>query len=342
MAEASEGGPKPSDFFVGVVDLFAILLPGAVLTFLMREFLEHSAPALVEHLPKEGISGWATFAIVSYILGHFVFAVGSLLLDDLYDCSYREWFGDRNMLLNKKAKSDLPRCGLDAGSIDNALNWATASIRLLSPAASVEVDRLEADSKFFRSLTTLQLLGWPAVVFLIWRAVPHWVWIGYPLLPFLMLLTVVIFRSRNASLAKKDAQLAEICRGLAKNNLSIVENIAAKAENTAAIEKNKATKAKWGRGLQIVFLALIVLSQGMFIIAAMPTPFSGSGLIIAGASCLVFLLSVWRFMERRLKRTETTYEFLIMLAAKLPKSEAEEAAPELAAQRGTKVTKHKA
>jgi hypothetical protein len=39
MAETSEGTSKPSDFFVGVVDFFSILLPGALLTFLTEMLL---------------------------------------------------------------------------------------------------------------------------------------------------------------------------------------------------------------------------------------------------------------------------------------------------------------
>lgn len=37
-------------------------------------------------------TGWVRFLFVSYILGHFIFALGSLLLDDLYDQSYRKCF----------------------------------------------------------------------------------------------------------------------------------------------------------------------------------------------------------------------------------------------------------
>jgi len=33
MPEASESAYKPSDFLVGVVDFFSVILPGALLTF---------------------------------------------------------------------------------------------------------------------------------------------------------------------------------------------------------------------------------------------------------------------------------------------------------------------
>jgi hypothetical protein len=49
MAEKSEGG-KPSDFFVGVVDLFAVFLPGAALALFLERTL--SKNKLLEELLK--------------------------------------------------------------------------------------------------------------------------------------------------------------------------------------------------------------------------------------------------------------------------------------------------
>ena len=40
-----------------------------------------------------GPVGWLAFLIASYVLGHFIFIVGSFLLDGIYDYSYKEWFG---------------------------------------------------------------------------------------------------------------------------------------------------------------------------------------------------------------------------------------------------------
>ena len=83
-----------------------------------------------------------------------------------------------------------------------------------------------------------------------------------------------------------------------------------------AIEKPK----KWDRIFVTIFLVLVVLSQGVSVVAAISDPLSGSALVTALGGCTALLLSGWRFMERRLKRTEVTYEFFIMLAARLPKS----------------------
>lgn len=76
---------KPGDFLIGVVDFFAILLPGAVVAF----FLTGTAGAYAQHRPEifgdnpsalwADARGWAIFAIASYLLGQIVYLLGSLL-----------------------------------------------------------------------------------------------------------------------------------------------------------------------------------------------------------------------------------------------------------------------
>jgi hypothetical protein len=63
-------------------------------------------------------------------------------------------------LLDKKARGDAPREPdlEDKPTLDEAkevTRWANTFIRLLSPDASLQLDQLEADSKFFRSLSVV-------------------------------------------------------------------------------------------------------------------------------------------------------------------------------------------
>jgi hypothetical protein len=70
--------PKPSDFFVGVMDFFAILLPGALVTAL----LDVSENALDFAGDRPGSTErWAAFLAAAYVLGHVLHAAGALLLD---------------------------------------------------------------------------------------------------------------------------------------------------------------------------------------------------------------------------------------------------------------------
>jgi hypothetical protein len=202
-AEKSEGG-KPRDFFVGVVDLFAVFLPGAALAlFLQRTLSENELlKQLLNGLP-EGAAKWAIFLVASYILGHFIFAVGSFFLDDLYDVSYKKWFGERkgvpalktevikyllSWTRNGVNEQNKPLPALPKELIDDEVfDLATSFVRVQSGAAAVEIDRVEADSKFFRSLIILQLVSWPLLVSdkgLCW-------WIYYATLVALLLVTKI-------------------------------------------------------------------------------------------------------------------------------------------------------
>ena len=151
---------KPSDFFVGVVDLFSILLPGSLLTFLIHS-LGYSS--FIESRLGDKSTQWAAFLISSYVLGHFLFAIGSKSLDKLYDETYKDWNGTYLRKLISLVKPALRKTYkiefTDEEKYVSWLNWAMAFVRLQSPSAATEIDRLEADSKFFRSLSTLILIA---------------------------------------------------------------------------------------------------------------------------------------------------------------------------------------
>lgn len=182
-------GYKLSDFYVGVVDFFSVLLPGALLAFLFRDsyvWREIIGPTLPSI--QEGLQEWAVFIVASYLLGHFVNLVASYL-DHSYDFlmgrqgkggriqaflvrrslirgihgpALRARDAMRKTFVTGRDLEALPRRVMairnerlnDAADNDliNAFQWAKINLLLQHPAAAVEVQRLEADSKFFRSL----------------------------------------------------------------------------------------------------------------------------------------------------------------------------------------------
>lgn len=183
--------PKPSDFFVGVIDFFAILLPGALLTVLLLSAGEGLLDLVGE--PRGTTERWAAFLVAAYVLGHLLQAFGGLFLDPIYDCLYRDWwklgknplrcFGEK---WNTRKKTNLtvkakPRVFPEEGRIrakgyytllkkadelagddpkpDNLYHWAETSVRLGSASASTEIQRHSADSKFFRSFSLVLLVG---------------------------------------------------------------------------------------------------------------------------------------------------------------------------------------
>lgn len=65
-------------FFIGLMDFFSILLPGALLTYLLMG--EVGPVVLGDRYSKlAGADGWAAFLFPSYLFGHRVILLGSCL-----------------------------------------------------------------------------------------------------------------------------------------------------------------------------------------------------------------------------------------------------------------------
>jgi ADP-ribose pyrophosphatase YjhB (NUDIX family) len=170
---------EPQKFFIGVIDFFSILLPGALFTYLLKDdvgprFFGNGYHRLT------GTEGWVVFLFSSYLLGHFIFLLGSWLLDDhVYD-RIREATHEgqiKRLAKGKKLSSALARWlaasfikrgsdqavsqavrtkehyldPLSASDAINAFQWCKAKLTLEHPEGLATVQRFEADSKFFRS-----------------------------------------------------------------------------------------------------------------------------------------------------------------------------------------------
>jgi 8-oxo-dGTP pyrophosphatase MutT (NUDIX family) len=171
---------EPKKFFIGVIDFFSVLLPGALLTYELSG--DPTTRALGEHYKGlTGAAGWLAFFFSSYVLGHFIFLLGSALLDYYVYDPIREatrgkqierlanggapshaWLRFLARLLVKKDADEAqrraikirdhymrplgPRSGL------NTFQWCKARLVLENHSEAVEtVQRFEADEKFFRS-----------------------------------------------------------------------------------------------------------------------------------------------------------------------------------------------
>jgi hypothetical protein len=68
----------PQKLFISLMDFFSILLPGALLTYLL---MGEVGPVLLgERYAKfAGTEAWAAFLFASYLFGHLVFLLGSWL-----------------------------------------------------------------------------------------------------------------------------------------------------------------------------------------------------------------------------------------------------------------------
>jgi hypothetical protein len=63
---------EPQKFFVGLMDFFSILLPGALLTYVL---MDKVGPVVLgaRYATLVGAEAWAAFLFASYLLGHLVF-----------------------------------------------------------------------------------------------------------------------------------------------------------------------------------------------------------------------------------------------------------------------------
>jgi len=149
--------------FVGLMDFFSILLPGALMTYLAMDkwgFGTAVLGARYERLTET--EAWAVFLFASYLFGHLVFMAGSWL-DEFYDWARRHtlntqitlvayhgrlipplgrilvWLAfkdDRNQAVSRAAKikaTTLRR--LNAADAINTFQWSKALLNLESPAS---------------------------------------------------------------------------------------------------------------------------------------------------------------------------------------------------------------
>jgi ADP-ribose pyrophosphatase YjhB (NUDIX family) len=177
---------EPEKFFVGIIDFFAILMPGAVLTYL---FKDAAGPVILGagYCGLKGTEGWAVFLFSSYLLGHFLFFIGSSLDDFVYDPLRKmtdewqvrrilkavkisprilRWFvehlffkGNPDLAVNRVVaikEQYLKRIG--SGKSVNAFQWCKARLATEHRDALAAVNRFEADSKFFRSFVPVMLI----------------------------------------------------------------------------------------------------------------------------------------------------------------------------------------
>jgi hypothetical protein len=148
---------EPDKFHIGMIDFFSVILPGALLTFQMRSLAEEGL--FGNHFPtvKSDTESWIVFLVIAYILGHFIFLLGSWL-DRIYDAMLERLLPKKDNLPCLEAMKIMTR-HLDSTGIDNdeikVFQWIKCLLAISHPTALNHVQRFEADSKFFRSLVVV-------------------------------------------------------------------------------------------------------------------------------------------------------------------------------------------
>jgi 8-oxo-dGTP pyrophosphatase MutT (NUDIX family) len=179
----------PQKLFIGLIDFFSIIMPGALLAFFLKDDAAKWFSIGVAY-PLSSAEAVTVFLFASYLLGHFAFLLGAVLDDWLYHPlrssvsagQVRELAKGKSLsprwmrrlaasevLFGKnadaavfqavrlKARELLP---LSANEAINAFQWSKVVLARDHREGLSEVNRLEASSKFFRSfVVVLVFLG---------------------------------------------------------------------------------------------------------------------------------------------------------------------------------------
>lgn len=164
--EKDLGVPKPGDLFIGVIDLFAVLVPGVIAVALIVWAKGWPLP--------EGFVPVVGLLAMAWIVGHVLYGFGSWLDILVYDPLFRPrgkhpksehgWIwryvhkNDEVYLLAMQMTGVTvveKTHSVDRDPPGGMYQWARTWLDSNGPEATAALDRLEADSKLFRSLTVL-------------------------------------------------------------------------------------------------------------------------------------------------------------------------------------------
>jgi len=165
---------EPQKFFIGLIDFFAVLLPGAVLAYLTKDWVVFFLVGQ-PRAPLDGIEAWMVFLFSAYLLGHIAFLLGAKFLDDwLYEpLRNKTYLGQIRRLADGKGLSisamrklsgwifgknpdlafvhalrikSLALAPFSAEPAINAFQWCKAFLSKEHPEGLAAVQRFEADS----------------------------------------------------------------------------------------------------------------------------------------------------------------------------------------------------
>jgi ADP-ribose pyrophosphatase YjhB (NUDIX family) len=185
-------GFEPQKFFIGLIDFFSIFLPGAVLAYVIEDracttLFGTPCPAIT------GTEGALVFLFGSYLLGHLIYLLSATLDELVYDPlrELTDWgqikrltkgeelsprwqrrFATSHLLFGSGADNAVIQAQrikaralhkLEGENAINAFQWCKARLTKELLDGSLAVQRLEADSKFFRSFVVV--LGLLAILY---------------------------------------------------------------------------------------------------------------------------------------------------------------------------------
>jgi hypothetical protein len=170
---------KPSDFFIGLMDFFSVFLPGFIVAFLFRTQLQYSLKINM----SDGASLTAFYFVSSYILGHFVYAVGASVFESA------KMFGERHIMYTVFLKRNRIKKAVEImkkylGPDDEIhfLSWAVPRIQIKHPELVTDIRQHQADAHFFRSFIIVSIIGFILAILRLNKDLSAWFWFSAALL----------------------------------------------------------------------------------------------------------------------------------------------------------------
>jgi hypothetical protein len=141
---------------LGTLDFFAVLLPGAIATWLGTQYVPEDMRGAFRIAGNDvSVAHWIVFVLTAYALGHFVFLLGSRL-DTTYDLFRKRLRPPESDRPFQAASQLQERLTPELGDF-TTFKWARSYVGIHAPQARVEIDRLEAHSKFFRGFVVISV-----------------------------------------------------------------------------------------------------------------------------------------------------------------------------------------
>lgn len=145
---------KPGDFFFGLFEFLAYIVPGMILFATLPEVLRWKAPGFFLILNNSQVTavGWVVFILVSYIFGHFIHHISALILNPVYNATYYKKKKSKHHAFIIRTEHLIREAMPNRMDL---LSSAEAYISCKQPSLLSELEKRAANSKLFRALSIL-------------------------------------------------------------------------------------------------------------------------------------------------------------------------------------------
>lgn len=184
------------DFFMGVVHLFVIFLPGAVI-LLSALYYSASLQQLDDRLDIGGFGIAVLFIGASYFFGHLASLFASWFEDHIYVGARTREFGEQEAALRRIAH-EICVSNLGSGLVSPRLlrRWCALLVRQQGGVLQSGIDTKDADRRFYRNIQLVLLFPLALSALQSWNTTPGYRDFGASIV-FLILVVLSHFRYRD-------------------------------------------------------------------------------------------------------------------------------------------------